>query len=134
MSGAYREDLNWVVTDFTNRVQDVSHAIVVSADGLPLALSAGIPGQAVEQLSAITSGLASLIAGAAQVMNAGLPKQALVQMDFGLMFLKAIDDGSSLAVLATHECDIRRIAFEMTRLVERVGAMLSPAARAEIPQ
>ena len=56
MSGAYREDLNWVVTDFTNRVQDIAHAIVVSADGLPLALSADIPGHAVEQSSAITSG------------------------------------------------------------------------------
>jgi predicted regulator of Ras-like GTPase activity (Roadblock/LC7/MglB family) len=55
-------------------------------------------------------------------------------MDYGLMFLKAIDDGSSLAVLATRECDIRQVAFEMTRLVERVGAMLSPAARTEIPQ
>lgn len=134
MSGAYREDLNWVVTDFTNRVQDIAHAIVVSADGLPLALSSGIPGDAVEQLSAITSGLASLVYGAAQVMDAGMPKQTLVQMDFGLLFLKAIDDGSSLTVLATHECDIRQVAFEMTRLVERVGAMLSPAARGEIPQ
>ncbi len=63
-----------------------------------------------------------------------MPKQTLVQMDYGLMFLKAIDDGSSLAVLATSECDIRQVAFEMTRLVERVGAMLLPAARTEIPQ
>ena len=130
MSAAYREDLNWVVTDFTNRVQDISHAIVVSADGLPLALSAGIPGPAVEQFAAITCGLASLVFGAARVMDAGMPKQTLVQMDYGLMFVKAISDGSSLAVLATHECDIRQVAFEMTRLVERVGVMLSPAARA----
>ena len=43
MTGAYREDLNWLVTDFTTRVADVAHAIVVSADGVPLALSAGIP-------------------------------------------------------------------------------------------
>ena len=67
MSGAYREDLNWLVTDFTTRVADVSHAIVVSADGVPLALSEGIPDEAVEQFSAITSGLTSLIAGAARM-------------------------------------------------------------------
>ena len=76
MTGAYREDLNWLVTDFTTRVADIAHAIVVSADGVPLALSAGIPSQAVEQFSAITSGLTSLIVGAARIMDAGLPMQA----------------------------------------------------------
>jgi hypothetical protein len=132
LSGAYREDLNWLVTDFTTRVADVAHAIVVSADGVPLALSADIPVQAVEQFSAITSGLTSLIAGAARIMEAGTPTQALVEMDHGLMFVKAISDGSSLAVLAAPECDTRQIAYEMTRLVEAVGDLLTPAVRAEV--
>ncbi len=132
MTGAYREDLNWLVTDFTTSVADVAHAIVVSADGVPLALSADIPAQAVEQFSAITSGLTSLIAGAARIMEAGTPTQALVEMDHGLMFVKAISDGSSLAVLAAPECDTRQIAYEMTRLVEAVGDLLTPAVRAEV--
>jgi predicted regulator of Ras-like GTPase activity (Roadblock/LC7/MglB family) len=130
--GAYREDLNWLVTDFTTRVADVSHAIVVSADGVPLALSEGIPGEAVEQFSAITSGLTSLIGGAARILEAGAPMQALVEMDHGLMFVKAISDGSSLAVLAAPECDARQVAYEMTRLVEAVGELLTPAVRAEV--
>jgi predicted regulator of Ras-like GTPase activity (Roadblock/LC7/MglB family) len=113
-------------------VADIAHAIVVSADGVPLALSAGIPGQAVEQFSAITSGLTSLIAGAARIMDAGLPMQALVEMDYGLMFVKAISDGSSLAVLASPECDTRQVSYEMTRLVEAVGELLTPAIRAEV--
>jgi hypothetical protein len=132
LSGAYREDLNWLVTDFTTRVADVAHAIVVSADGVPLALSSGIPGQAVEQFSAITSGLTSLIVGAARIMEAGRPTQALVEMDRGLMFVKAISDGSSLAVLAATDCDTRQVAYEMTLLVEAVGELLTPAARAEV--
>ena len=131
MSGVYRQDLNWLVNDFTMRVEDVAHAIVVSADGVPLALSAGIPGQAVEQFSAITSGLTSLIIGAAQIMEAGPPRQALVEMDYGLMFVRSISDGSSLAVLAAPECDTRQVAFEMTRLVEAVGELLTPAIRVE---
>lgn len=129
MSRVYREDLNWLVTDFTMRVSDVAHAIVVSADGVPLALSDGIPPAAVEQFAAITSGLTSLVAGAARIMEAGLPQQALVEMDYGLMFVKAISDGSSLAVLAAPECDTRQISFEMTRLVEAVGELLTPAIR-----
>jgi uncharacterized protein len=132
MTGPYRQDLNWLVTDFTTRVQDVAHAIVVSADGVPLALSAGIPSQAVEQFSAITSGLTSLIKGAAQIMEAGTPTQAMVEMDRGLMFVKAISDGSSLAVLTAPECDTRQVSYEMTLLVEAVGELLTPAARAEV--
>ena len=132
MSGVYREDLNWLVTDFTLRVADIAHAIVVTADGVPLALSAGIPLQAVEQFSAITSGLTSLISGAARIMDAGLPRQALVEMENGLMFVKAISDGSALAVLTAPECDTRQISYEMTRLVEAVGELLTPAARTEV--
>ena len=132
MTGPYRQDLNFLVTEFTTRVQDVAHAIVVSADGVPLALSAGIPTQAIEQFSAITSGLTSLIRGAAQIMEAGTPTQAMVEMDRGLMFVKAISDGSSLAVLTAPECDTRQVSYEMTLLVEAVGELMTPAARAEV--
>ena len=128
----YRQDLNWLVTEFTMRVADVAHAIVVSADGVPLALSEGIPEQAVDQLSAITSGLTSLITGAAQIMQAGAPKQAMVEMDRGLMFVKAISGGSCLAVLTAPECDTRQVSHEMTRLVEAVGELLTPAIRTEV--
>jgi hypothetical protein len=131
LSGAYREDLNWLVTDFTTRVQDIAHAMVVSADGVPLALSVGIPEHAVEQFAAITSGLTSLVLGAARIMDGGTPTQALVEMDYGLMFIKAVSDGSSLAVLAAPECDTRQVSFEMTRLVEAVGELLTPAIRAD---
>jgi predicted regulator of Ras-like GTPase activity (Roadblock/LC7/MglB family) len=130
-SKPYRQELNWLVTEFTTRVADVAHAIVVSADGVPLALSTGIPVDAVEQLAAITSGLTSLMQGAARVFEGGAPTQALVEMDGGLMFVKAVSDGSSLAVLTAPECDTRQISYEMTLLVEAVGELLTPAIRSE---
>jgi predicted regulator of Ras-like GTPase activity (Roadblock/LC7/MglB family) len=130
-SKPHRQDLNWLVTEFTTRVADVAHAIVVSADGVPLALSTGIPVDAVEQLAAITSGLTSLMQGAARVFEGGAPTQALVEMDGGLMFVKAVSDGSSLAVLTAPECDTRQISYEMTLLVEAVGELLTPAVRSE---
>jgi uncharacterized protein len=126
---AYRQDLNWLVTDFTSRVADVAHAVVVSADGMLLARSDHIPGGSAEQLAAITSGLVSLIQGAARIFEAGSPTQALVEMDGGLMFVMAISDGSSLAVLAAPECDTDLVSYEMTLLVEAVGDVLTPAAR-----
>ena len=105
-------------------------AAVVSADGVPLALSEHSPAGFGPQLAAITSGLTSLMQGAARLFEAGLPTQALVEMEGGLMFVMAISDGSSLAVLAAPECDTDLVAYEMSLLVEAVGDILTPATRA----
>ena len=131
MSYAYRRDLNWLVTNFTTRVPDVAHAVVVSADGVLLARSEEIPPAFAEQLALITCGLASLMQGAARIFEAGPPTRALVEMDGGLMLVKMISDGSSLALLAALECDTDQVSYEMTLLVEAVGEALTPAARAQ---
>ena len=129
MSYIYRQDLNWLVSEFAVRVADVAHAAVVSADGVPLALSEDIPEEYSEQLAAITSGLSSLMQGAARIFEAGMPTQALVEMQGGLMLVKSISDGSSLAVLASPDCDTDLISYEMSLLVEAVGEVLTPAIR-----
>jgi uncharacterized protein len=131
LSYACRRDLNWLVTNFTTRVPDVAHAVVVSADGVLLARSEEIPPAFAEQLALITCGLASLMQGAARIFEAGPPTRALVEMNGGLMLVKMISDGSSLAVLAALECDTDQVSYEMTLLVEAVGEALTPAARAQ---
>jgi predicted regulator of Ras-like GTPase activity (Roadblock/LC7/MglB family) len=124
-----QQDLDWLVTDFTTRVADVAHAVVISADGVPLALSEHIPAEHAEQLSAITAGLTSLMQGAARVFEGGDAIQALVEMEAGLLLVKAISDGSSLAILAAPQCDTDLVSYEMTLLVEAVGEVLTPRAR-----
>lgn len=131
MNYTHRQDLDWLVTDFTARVADVAHAVVVSADGVPLALSEHIPPGFAEQLAAITAGLVSLMQGAARIFEAGPPIQALVEMDAGLMLIKSISDGSSLTVLAAPDCDTDLVSYEMTRMVEAVGEVLTPAVRTQ---
>ena len=130
MSHAYRRDLNWLVTDFIVRVPDAAHAVVVSADGVLLARSEDIPPAFAERFALITCGLASLMQGAARIFEAGSPTQALVEMESGLMLVKVIGDGSSLAVLAAPECDTDLVSYEVTLLVEAVGEALTPAVRA----
>ena len=131
MNAVYRQDLNWLITGFTSRVADVAHAIVVSADGVPLAVSQYLPQACVGQLAAITSGLVSLVQGAARIFEAGLATQALVEMENGLLFVMAISDGSCLAALAGTQCDTAVVSYEMTLLVDAVGDILTPAARAQ---
>jgi hypothetical protein len=123
------QDLNWLITNFVEQVPAVAHAIVVSADGLPLAFSAGFPEDRADQLAAVTSGLTSLTQGAARVFEAGSVIQTVVEMEGGLLLVMAISNGSSLAVLAASDCDMGLVAYEMTLLVERVGRVLTPGPR-----
>lgn len=123
------QDLDWLVTDFAERVRSVAHAVVVSADGLVLALDTGFPRDHADQLAAVTSGLASLTQGAARIFQAGKVIQTAVQMDAGLLVTMHVSNSATLAVLAAAECDLGDIAYEMSLLVGRVERDAIPATR-----
>lgn len=123
------EELNSLISTFADRVASVAHAIVVSSDGLPMARSYGLPADRVDQLAAVTSGLASLTQGASRMFEGGTVARTVVEMEQGFLIVMAISDGSSLAVLAEPDCDIGLVAYEMTLLVERVGSALTPLVR-----
>lgn len=125
-------EFGWLVTDFANRVAGVAHAVVVSADGLPLTWSDRLPLDRADQLAAVASGLISLTQGAARCFEAGSVTETVVEMDRGVLLLMSVSDGSCLAVLAAPRCDLGLIGYEMTLLVERVGQLLTPELRAEL--
>jgi uncharacterized protein len=122
----------WLITEFVRQVPGVAHAVVVSADGLLLAGSQGLPRDRAEQLSAVSSGVISLTQGAARCFEAGGVNQTVVEMDHGYLFLMSISDGSCLSVLAAPNCDIGLVVYEMTLLVERVGQQMTPELRAQL--
>jgi len=90
----------WLLTNFVDRVAGVSHAVVVSSDGLLLTSSTGLPRDRADQLAAVASGMSSLTRGAARVFGAGEVMQTVIEMQLGCMLLMSIADGSCLAVLA----------------------------------
>ena len=106
--------------------------MVVSADGLPVAVSERLDRPKADQLAAIASGLASLTQGGAHLIEGGLVNQTVVEMDRGLLVVMAISDGSCLTVLAGAGCDVGMVAYEMTLLVSRSGDVLTPGLRAEL--
>lgn len=125
-------NLNWLVANFTSKVPGVANTLVVSADGLPLALSENLDRTAADQLAAIASGLSSLTQGAARILQAGEVKQSIVEMEAGFLFVQVISDGSILSVLTTTDADLGLIGYEMALLVARVGDVLTPALRVEL--
>jgi predicted regulator of Ras-like GTPase activity (Roadblock/LC7/MglB family) len=122
----------WLLTNFVEQVAGISYAVVVSSDGLLLTSSAGLPRDRADQLAGVASGLSGLTRGAARVFGAGEVLQTVVEMELGCMLLMAIADGSCLAVLASPDCDMGLVAYEMTLLVDRAGELLTPELRTQL--
>jgi predicted regulator of Ras-like GTPase activity (Roadblock/LC7/MglB family) len=124
-------ELDWLINSFVDRIPGVSSALVVTTDGLVLAHSQRIARDTADQLAAVTSGLASLTAGAARCLEAGSVQQVIVELTRGYLFVTTIGDGSALAVMCGTDCDIGLIGYEMSLLVTRIGQVLTPALRAD---
>jgi predicted regulator of Ras-like GTPase activity (Roadblock/LC7/MglB family) len=125
-------ELDWLLDDFVDRVPGAESAVVVTADGLVLCISAQISSESADQLAAITSGFASLADGAAQFFAAGGARQLIVEMDGGFLFVARVSDGSVLAVKCASSCDIGLIGYEMSLLIGRIGKVLTPELRARL--
>ncbi|MEJ2859211.1 MULTISPECIES: roadblock/LC7 domain-containing protein [unclassified Saccharothrix] len=126
------DQFGWLVSNFADRVPGVAHAVVISVDGLLLTASSGLPDDRAEQLSAIAAGVASLTESAARCFDGGPVLRSVIEMQYGIMLLMSIRDGSCLAVLAAPDADVGQVAYEMTVVVDQVGQLLTPELRAEI--
>ncbi|MER6133009.1 roadblock/LC7 domain-containing protein [Streptomyces sp. NPDC001815] len=126
-------ELDWLLDDLVIRVAEVRHAVVLSNDGLAVGASSDLRREDAEHLAAVASGFHSLAKGAGRHFGVGGVRQTMVEMDDGFLFVAAAGDGSCLAVLSTVTADIGLIAYEMARLVKRVGEHLYSAPRAAHP-
>src|SRR5258705_13836495 len=108
-----RDSLDWLVSKFAREVSGVSHAVLVSADGLLMAASEHMPIERADQLAAVTSGLASLSTGASQLFDGGYVLQSAVGMENGDLLLMPVGDGSNLATPAIPKGDIGQIGYQM---------------------
>ena len=126
------QNVNWLLTHFTDSDAFIEQTIAVSSDGLLMAASSSVDRSAADRLAAVVSGMRSLAEGGARVMGKGSVNQVIVEMDHGYLFVSAIGDGSVLGVLTTRDADLAAVGYEMTMLVQRVGSVLSPQVVAEL--
>jgi predicted regulator of Ras-like GTPase activity (Roadblock/LC7/MglB family) len=141
-------NLRWLLSNLVDEVPGVRSVAVVSSDGLLLLSSdpeqeaapapeetggrpAGPRGSGAD-LATLVSGLGSLTAGAARLMDGGPVKQTMIAMDEGSLFVTAISDGSLLGVHATPDCDLSVVAYHMAMFVGRAGHVLTPQLRTEL--
>jgi len=126
------QNVNFLLNNFVHNVRGVVDAVVVSADGLLMAMSDDLGREAADQLAAVASGLTSLTDGAARCFGGGNVNQIVVELDGGYMMFLTISDGSALAVLADDTCDIGVAGYQMTHLSKSAGSVLTPALIMEL--
>lgn len=127
-----RSDLTWLLDDLVGRVKQIQDAVVLSADGLLIAVSAGLGREDAEHLAAIASGIQSLAKGAGRRFDGGPLRQTVIEMQSGFLFVTAAGHGACLAVLANEDADVGLVAYEMAMIVTRAGKYLVAPARNDI--
>jgi predicted regulator of Ras-like GTPase activity (Roadblock/LC7/MglB family) len=122
-------NLNWLVANFVDRVEAVTEAVVVSSDGLLIAMSDSIDRAVGDRLAAVAAGLISIARGAGR---RGPVSQIIIEMEQALLIVMCVSDGSALAVTATRPCDVGLVAYEMAVLVDKAGTALTPQLITEL--
>jgi predicted regulator of Ras-like GTPase activity (Roadblock/LC7/MglB family) len=124
-------ELGWLLDEMVAGVPAVHHAVVLSTDGLAVAASTGLSREDGEHLAAVASGFHSLAKGVGRHFEVGPVHQTMVEFDGGFLFVVAAGGGTCLAVFSGPDCDIGLVAYEMARLVRRVGEHLFSPPRAD---
>lgn len=122
-------ELDWLLDEMVSNAPRVRHALLLSNDGLAMATSAGLDRETSEHMAAVASALNSLAKGAGRQFDAGAVRQTMVELDGGFLFVINASGGTCLAVFAEAGTDIGLVAYEMARLVRRVGEHLVTAPR-----
>ena len=121
--------LDWLLVEFARDTPGIVSAVVVSVDGLPLAVSSTVSDALADQLAAAASGLISLARATVHLLDSGRLTQTILEMTEGYLFVTTVSRGATLAVHATRQCDLGLVGYEMTLLAERVGRALDPGIR-----
>lgn len=125
-------NLNWLIDRFAQTVPSMRQAVVVSSDGLPLAVSNGVERETADRLAAVSSGMIGLAYGSAGRFGAGSVSNVIIEMTNGWLFVTGIRDGSLMCVLTERATDIGAVAYEMAVFAEKAGEMLTPEVRDEL--
>jgi predicted regulator of Ras-like GTPase activity (Roadblock/LC7/MglB family) len=128
-SSEHTRDLSWLLDELVRNVPKVRLALLLSNDGLTLAVSEGVATEESDHLAAVASGLNSLAKGTGRQFDAGSVRQTMIELERGFLFVLAAGGGTCLTVFADAGADLGVIAYEMGHLINQVGEHMYAAPR-----
>lgn len=128
MTNSTQENLTWMLDDLV-MIPDVVGALVLSTDGLVIQKSTTLPQDGAEIAAAAASSLYSVAAGMGRHFESGPVQQVIIEYGNRTLFIAAAGQNARLAVLCEQAVDMGTVAYEMGRLVTRIGEFLGTEAR-----
>ncbi|MFG2561294.1 roadblock/LC7 domain-containing protein [Streptomyces sp. NPDC048496] len=123
-------DLSWML-DGALEIPGALHAVLVSADGLPMFRTKELDRDSADKVAAAMSGVQSLSRSLGFFCGDTSQRwrQTLVEFDGGWIFLISAGESAYLAVAASPEVDMGAITFRMQQLVGQLGKELKASRR-----
>lgn len=128
MESTSQNDLTWMLDELA-AVPDVLHAVVLSTDGLVVQKSTSLAQDAAELLAAGASSLYSVATGTGRRFKSGPVQQVVIEYHEHTMFIASAGENARLAVVCNADVDMGTVAYEMSRLVARIGQYLGAEIR-----
>jgi predicted regulator of Ras-like GTPase activity (Roadblock/LC7/MglB family) len=119
------QDLVWSVESFARVTGQVVDAVLVSTDGLLLAVGGETDRASGERLSAIVSGMSSLAANAGVSHGLGRPDKVIVESENGTLVVMPLTLGALLGVVVVPGAMLSTVANAMAVLINRVNGLLT---------
>ncbi|MFG3076335.1 roadblock/LC7 domain-containing protein [Streptomyces sp. NPDC048225] len=139
-----RENMAWLLRQFASDVPGVTHAVLLSRDGLRL-LDSDVDKDWADELSAAFSGVSSLAANITGPTHKKRPaRQVIIERDDCLFFVQSAGHSAAfenhpgnergvvdtvLAVIATTDADAGTVGYETGRLVEKFAPYMQIPVR-----
>lgn len=126
------QDFGWLIDNFVASAPGVTHALIVSSDGLPLIVAGGMSADLADPLAAMTSGIISLGNNIASKVGEAGCEQVMLKFPNGHFLFMSIGSLAGFAVLARDGANLGVIAHQMAQLVDTVGHVLTPQLRDDL--
>ena len=122
--------LRWLLSDVLVTTHGMRSLALVSTDGLPLV--AADERTPAEELATLAAGLTALSGGMSQLLGFGGLRRTVVTLEDGTLLLMSVDATTCLAAYTTADCDLSVVGYQLARLVERAGHVLTTQLRREL--
>ena len=126
------QDFGWLVDNFALSTPGVTHALIVSSDGLPLITSTGLAPDLADPLAAMTSGIISIGNNIASQIGEPGCEQVMLKFPSGHFLFMGIGSLAGFAVLVEEGANLGAVGHQMARLVDSVGHLLTPQLRDDL--
>ena len=122
--------LRWLLSDVLVTTPGLRSLALVSTDGLPLVTAdENCPS---EQLATLAAGLTGLASGLSDLLAYGGLQRTVITLDEGTLILMSVDRTACLTAYTSADCDLSVAAYQLARLVERAGHVLTTQLRDEL--